>query len=210
MVMQRALQQAKGKAKAPVSFWFGAEPDGSLGRMKWNSTPVIALVAVFVFVAAAVLLIRSGGGDDNGATQAPRSTPASGEFGDPPRLGDNVEAVSPAHGETVTQSSTLPVAGGSQPGGVCATVNFQDFGLSPDTIRWFHLAFDGELVTQLTTVYADPVNSDTGIPDGAVICYTPDEGIPVGMHTAAVSVGDPSIPAAPARQLVGWSFEVVP
>ncbi len=185
--------------------------------MKWNSTPVIAIVAVLIFGAAAVLLIVSGGdndgpiqsvGDTPNPTAVVRNTPAPGEFGSPPRLGDNVEAISPAHGQTVSQSSTRAIAGGAQPSGVCVTVNFENFGSSPDTIRWFHMAFDDQLVTQLTTVYGDPVNPDTGIPDGAEICYMPDEGLPVGMHTAAVSVGDPNFPTAPPRQIVAWSFEV--
>lgn len=202
-----------------MSSWFDAGPDDSLGRMKWNSTPVIALVAVFIFAAAAGLLILAGGDDDGPVqgggntpipTAPPRNTPASGEFGDPPRLGDNVEAVAPEHAQTVSQSSTLPLAGGTQPGGVCATVNFDDFGTSPETVRWFQMAFDGELVTQDTTVFFRGENSDTGDPTGMELCYMPDEGLPVGMHTAAVSVSDPNIPAAPARQVVGWSFEVAP
>lgn len=202
-----------------MSSWFGGEADDSLGQMRWNSTPVIALVAVIIFAAAAGLLILSG--DDDGgptpvsrntpvATTAPRSTPAPGEFGAEPRLGDNVDAVSPEHGRTVSQLSTLPVAGGTQPGGVCAKVNFENFGNSADTIRWFHMAFDDQLVTQLTTVHPGPINPGTGIPDEAEICYTPEEGIPVGMHTAAISVGDPNIPSAPPRQIVSWSFEVAP
>ena len=183
--------------------------------MKWNSTPVIALVAALIFAGAAALLFMAGGDGDSPAdgsvataTASPVSnTPVSEKFGDPPRLGDNVEEVLPAWGQSVTQAQTVPVPDLSQPAGACAVINFQD---APDQLRWFHMAYDGELVTHLTTAFLRSSASDPDNPDGAILCYMPDEGLSVGVHTAAVSVTNPNDPNATPRQVVAWAFEVTP
>ena len=174
--------------------------------MKWNSTPVIALVAVVVFAAAAALLVFSRSDDPTPSARptSPVDAPSPSAFGDPPRLGDAVLDVSPAHAEPIDQADTRPEFPIRAPAGLCATVSFED---TPETLRWFHLWFDGDLVTPSTTVFPTAEEVD-GIPVGADICYMPDEGLPVGVHTAAVTVSDPTVPNPIARQVVTWGFEV--
>ncbi len=174
--------------------------------MKWNSTPVIALVAVLVFAAAAGLLMLAGG-DDEPPPSSAVETPTPSKFGDPPRLGDNIEDVAPAHAQTVGQAATRPRPGAPAPSGVCVTVNFVD---TPENLRWFHMAYDEQLVTHLTTVFPINPDAETGEYGGAVISYETYDGLETGINSAAVSVSDPTVPNAVVRQVVGWKFEVVP
>ena len=74
-------------------------------------------------------------------------------------------------------------------------------------------ASEGGTVLELLVAPGQPVSVGQIIarlgPDDGVVCFMPPEGLPVGVHTAAVSVQNPRAQTAP-RQVVGWVFEVVP
>ena len=92
----------------------------------------------------------------------------------------------------------------TRPRGLCAQVNFKDLG-GEDTLRWFRMAFDGVEVTGDLTWIVAP---ETGDRSGGRVCYAPDLGFAPGKHTAAISVADPNNINVPAKQTIGWAFEV--
>jgi hypothetical protein len=121
-------------------------------------------------------------------------------FGPAPTLGGHVNALSPEHGQRIPQAQTRTIDPGN-PRGICAEVDFE--GL-PENVLWFRFALDGrEYTTQLVWVVPTDVNPEEG-----KMCYAPEEGIPVGMHDAAIVVQDPSDTAAATREVVSWRFEV--
>ncbi|MBI2764507.1 MAG: hypothetical protein HYX53_01205 [Chloroflexi bacterium] len=130
------------------------------------------------------------------------ATPTPDLKGPAPRLGGNVTKVSPAHGSQVKQSSTR-TSNVNVPGGVCFEANFD--GLQ-ENIQWFRLRVDDQEVTTKMTWAVDSADN----PSKGRGCYPPTDGIPVGLHTAAVSVQNPSNLNEPTKQLVVWTFEVVP
>ncbi len=137
---------------------------------------------------------------------APTATPTAGGtpgFGPPPVLGGNILVLSPEHAASVPRVATAMV-GQLSPRGVCAQVSFE--GL-PQSGQWFRMAVDGEEVTASSDVYWFVSSQEA---EGGTICYAPEAGLEPGRHTAALSVTDPMNPAAEARQLVGWAFDVTP
>ncbi|MCC6387585.1 MAG: hypothetical protein IT302_09395 [Dehalococcoidia bacterium] len=133
----------------------------------------------------------------------PRPTlaqPTIGLAGPTPRLGGNVTKLSPAHGATVSQASTRTIDP-SRPGGLCFEASFE--GL-PENSLWFRLRLDEqELTTKMTWVVDSFENPTAGRG-----CYAPTEGLPVGLHNAAVAVQNPNSATEPTKQLVVWAFEV--
>ena len=135
------------------------------------------------------------------ATRTPGGIPE--DFGPAPKLGGNIDGITPEHGQKVTQFDTRSPDPG-RPRGLCAQVNFKDLG-GQDTLRWFRMAYDGvEVTPELTWIVAP----ETGDRSGGRVCYAPDKGFTVGKHTAAISVADPNNVNVPAKQTIGWAFEV--
>lgn len=131
-------------------------------------------------------------------TAAAGATPAWP--GPAPKMTANILDITPKHGIQVNQASTkLDKSSGL--GGVCAKISFAD---PVQNIQWFRMVLDTTEVTAKLTVLVS-ADQQTG-----TICYATDAGIPVGRHTAAVSVQDPSDTTGKILQLVGWAFEVVP
>jgi hypothetical protein len=162
----------------------------------WKLAP-LPLLAFSVFAAC-------GDGPDAPPPTATPTAPANTDrFGPAPVLGGNIEVVTPEHASSVPRASTAMV-GQVAPRGVCAQVNFE--GL-PQSGQWFRMAVDGEEVTASSDVYWF-ISSQQA--EGGTICYAPAAGLEPGLHTAAISVQDPTNPAAPTRQIIGWSFEVTP
>ena len=163
-----------------------------MARWKFLATP---LVLLGLFVTAC------GDGPDPTPTPTPTRDPAA--WGPEPVLGGNVTLVSPEHATSVPRASTA-MAGEATPRGVCAEVNFADL---PQSGQWFRMAVDGEEVTASSDVYWFLSAQDA---TEGTICYAPQAGLEPGRHTAAVSVQNPTNPAADPRQIVGWEFEVTP
>jgi hypothetical protein len=172
---------------------------------------VAAGIVVAIAGVAAGTIALGGSNDDSTSTPAAAvtgtpadatATAAVGEFGPAPELGGNVLEVIPAHGARVSQQSTRS-PDPQRPGGVCARVSFD--GL-PENAQWFRMQVDNtEVTSQLTWVVA---NADS--PEGGRVCWAPATGLSAGRHTVGIRVSDPKNPAAPAKQTVAWSFEVVP
>ncbi len=134
-----------------------------------------------------------------GATATPAASPTVAWPGPAPKMTANITAIFPANGAKVTQASTR-LNKNTQLGGVCADISFA----SPvQSIQWFRMAVDAKEVTAKLTVLVK-ADRKTG-----QICYAVDAGIPVGKHTAAVSVQDPSDTTGKILQIVAWAFEVV-
>jgi hypothetical protein len=117
----------------------------------------------------------------------------------------NIEAIFPEHGAKVSQASTRT---GSQDGagGACVQANFDG---PAENAQWIRIVFDEEEVTpKLTVIF--PVDAETVSPEGATLCWAPEEGFTVGMHTVAVGVQNPNNPQEPPQQIVEWQFEVTP
>ncbi|MGH2610861.1 MAG: hypothetical protein ACRDHF_17405, partial [Tepidiformaceae bacterium] len=88
--------------------------------------------------------------------------------------------------------------------GICAEVTYE--GL-PQNNRSFQMAFDDDIVTQeLTLLLLEGTEAD---PIRGLICYATEEGLPLGVHSAAVAVQDPNNLAGPPDEVVGWKFEVI-
>lgn len=154
-----------------------------------------AAVPFVLFFAAAC-----GDGDNPDPTPAPSPTRDASAFGPTPVLGGNILDITPKHASSVKQAATRS-PNPNRPEGVCAKVDFKDL---PDTGRWFRMALDEtEVTTELTWIV-----SSNESPTGGIMCFAPEEGIPVGRHTAAVAVQDPNNPQAPTRQIVAWEFDV--
>ena len=165
------------------------------------------LVIAAGLAALSLLAAACGDGPDAPATPAARPTATPTKAGDPswpgppPNLGTNVTAITPAHGQRVTQLDTRS-PDPRRPRGVCFQASFEDL---PENVLWFRMAVDDrEVTTEMTWVVATQVN-----PEGGRGCYAPPEGLPPGRHTAAVSVQNPSNPND-IRELVAWAFEVTP
>ena len=162
----------------------------------WKLAP-LALLTFALFAAC-------GDGPDLPPPTATPTAPGNADrFGPAPVLGGNIDVLSPAHASSVPRASTA-MLGQLSPKGVCAQVNFE--GL-PQSGQWFRMAVDGVEVTASSDVYWFLSANDA---EGGTICYAPQAGLEPGLHTAALSVQDPTNPVAPARQIVGWSFEVTP
>lgn len=170
------------------------------------------LTAVPVLIVLLVAASACGDGPTKPAASGTPGTPVPGatatrppipaDFGPAPTLGGNVKTISPAHAAQVKQAVTRSPDPGI-PHGLCAEVTFD--GL-PENAQWFRIAFDGaEVTTRLVWVVASKVD-----PKDGRVCYAPTEGFTVGKHSAALSVQDPRNPAAAAKQVVGWAFEVTP
>lgn len=163
------------------------------------ATLLLPLVALLVAFAAAC-----GDGADATPTPVPTATAgaSSGPFGPAPTLGGNVTAISPVHAARVAQAETRTV-NDSLPKGLCFEASFKDL---PDQALAFRVAFDDKEVTgDMTWTLPTKVN-----PEGGKSCYAPKDGFTVGRHTAAVSVRSSRSANAPLKQLVSWSFEVIP
>jgi len=120
--------------------------------------------------------------------------------GPAPKLTANITDITPKHGVQVNQASTH-MDKNTLLGGVCAKISFAD---PVQSIQWFRMVLDTtEVTAKLTVVVSSDQKTGT-------ICYATDAGIPVGRHTAAVSVQDPSDTTGKILQIVGWAFEVVP
>lgn len=117
-----------------------------------------------------------------------------------PRLGGNVTKISPTHGSTVSQASTRTLDP-SRPGGLCFEASFE--GLEQNSL-WFRLRLDEQELTNKMTWVVDSLDN----PSAGRGCYAPTEGLPVGLHNAAVAVQNPNSPTEPTKQLVVWAFEV--
>lgn len=150
-------------------------------------------------VLLGLLASACGDGPDPAPTATPTRDPAA--WGPDPVLGGNILVVSPEHATSVPRAATAMV-GEVTPRGVCAEVNFE--GL-PQSGQWFRMAVDGQEVTASSDVYWFISSQDA---TEGTICYAPQAGLEPGRHTAAVSVQNPTNPAADPRQIVGWEFEV--
>lgn len=155
---------------------------------------------------AALSFAACGDGPDSPATGAtPGATGTPGipaDFGPAPVLGGNITKITPEHAAKVPQASTVTKNLGD-PKGICAEVTFE--GL-PQYAQWFRMAVDGTEVTdQLLWIIPTREAPTTG-----KVCFTPEQGLAVGKHTAALAVQDPNNPLADSKQVVGWAFEVVP
>lgn len=148
-------------------------------------------------------------GETPGATRTPTTAgtprptlaqPTIPLTGPTPRLGGNVTKVSPAHGAQVTQASTRTLDPG-RPGGLCFEASFE--GL-PENSLWFRVRIDEQEVTNKMTWVVDSLES----PSAGRGCYAPAEGLPVGLHNAAIAVQNPNSTTEPTKQLVVWAFEV--
>jgi len=112
-----------------------------------------------------------------------------------------VLAVTPAHASRVSQAETRS-DGLQAPRGVCVRASF---GGLPERTLWFRMAVDGVEVTDRLVWYLSTLDSQEG-----TACYQPPEGLPLGVHEAAVAVQNPFNLNEPPRQLVSWAFEVTP
>ena len=188
--MARKRQKRK-QPKRPIN----ARPDS---RLRFAALGIVLLVASGVILLG-VVAFATGNGDDGESVAAPSPTPGERGFGPPPSLHGHVVEVIPDHGATVPQAATR-TTNPSDPRGVCVRVEFGE-----TDGQWYHMAVNGELVTQETIwILSDPTSPDTGR-----LCYDPPEGLPVGRVEAAVSVRDPMNLDAPPQEVVGWVFEVV-
>lgn len=164
-------------------------------------------LAVTLCAALGIAACGDGADDDAKSTPGPESTAAPGipgDFGEAPKLGGNITAITPAHAARVKQATTRS-PNPSRPNGLCAEVNFDDFA-GQDTLRWFRIAYDKTEVTGDLTWALAPKEADR---KGGTVCFAPTEGLAVGKHTAAISVQDPNNPAAPTKQILAWAFEVI-
>ena len=175
----------------------------------------------FVAAVLAAVLLLAACGSDSGKTlgsgerlshtptvpssvtvTVPAGATASGSAEPAPVLGGNVTAISPVHGATVRQITTTS-PDPQNPHGVCAKVDFTDL---PENFQWFRMVFDGQEVTSQLVLIA----KSTEAPKDGSICYAPEKGFSVGHHIAGVAVESPRDPTASPRQIVQWSFDVVP
>ena len=154
-----------------------------------------------------LLLLAAACGDGPATTETPtpRPTPTSAAtdgFGPAPVLGGNILKVSPAHGTRVTHASTV-TTNQVAPKGVCVDV---DFAGLPTTGQAFRFIVDEKDVTAGgDTVWK--VDSTTA-PKNGTLCYSPKDGLTIGVHSAAVGVQDSTNVQAPFKQVVAWKFEV--
>lgn len=158
-----------------------------------------------VALAGAALLFTACGDGPDAPAATPGATGTPGipeDFGPAPVLGGNITSITPEHGASVTQASTRTTNLGN-PRGICAEVTFD--GL-PQYAQWFRMAVDGVEVTE-ELLWIVPTREQ---PTTGKVCFTPEAGLAVGKHTAALAVQDPNNPLADSKQVVGWAFEVVP
>lgn len=141
------------------------------------------------------------------ANATPTPAPSQvGEFGPPPVLGSNVTDVAPKWAASVPQSQTKTPNRGD-PHGVCADIAYVP---PADSLLWFRMAVDGQEVTQKLVAIQHLTSPTATTAETATICYAPEDGLSVGMHSAAVSVQQPNAPTASIIQNVAWKFEVTP
>jgi hypothetical protein len=166
------------------------------------------LAIAAALLALPLLAAACGDGPDApAATPTQRATATPTTAGDPawpgppPNLGTNVTAITPTHGQRVTQLDTRS-PDPTRPRGVCFQASFDEL---PENALWFRMAVDDrEVTTEITWIVATREN-----PEGGRACYAPAEGLAPGRHTAAVSVQNPNNPND-IRELVAWAFEVTP
>lgn len=164
-------------------------------------TAIGAVVGIAALGGVLVMALGGDGDDDADATP----TGSVDEFGEPPVLGDSIVDVSPGHATRIPQEDTLSPDPQRPENGVCINASFiAEPGI---TSQWFHILFDGELVTPETTwiLTQDP---DVEQPEGGVLCYAPAGGFELGIHEVQALVQDPA--GAQPRQVANWAFEVVP
>jgi hypothetical protein len=77
-------------------------------------------------------------------------------------------------------------------------------GLAAGNLQWFRMAFDGVEVTSKLLWAVDSFEK----PTGGTVCYSLEQGFPVGRHFVAISVQDPA--GGPVKQVASWGFEVTP
>jgi hypothetical protein len=133
---------------------------------------------------------------------APTGATASGSAEPAPVLGGNITDITPVHGAKVRQASTTS-PDPNNPRGACAKVNFTDL---PENFQWFRMVFDGQEVTSQLVLIAASNNA----PKDGTICFAPVKGFTVGHHIAGIAVQSPRDPNATTRQIVQWSFDVIP
>lgn len=155
----------------------------------------------FRFLVLGVLVaagVACGGGTDGAGVPSQAPPP----FGPTPALGGHILAVFPEHGASIAQAATRTVDE-RQPQPPCFSVDFT--GLA-EQAQWFRVQVDGVEVTPRLT-WVVPSNPRPGAsPRG---CYGTAEGLSVGRHTVTIVVRDPRNAAAPIRQVVTWSFDVL-
>ncbi len=165
----------------------------------------------FLALAALPLLLllaaACGDGPDSNQTPTPRPTAtsaATGGFGPAPVLGGNIVKVSPAHGTSVTRAQTI-TTNPTVPKGVCVDVTFDGLPTTGQAFRFIvdekDVTADGETVWKVDSTQA---------PKNGTLCFTPKDGLTVGVHSAAVGVQDSTNVQAPFKQVVAWKFEVTP
>lgn len=170
----------------------------------------VRIAALIIACAPVVLLLAAcGDGPDQpattvapGGTAAPAGSATIAPFGPAPTLGGNVTDISPGHAERVTQPSTRTVDA-YKPSGVCFGASFKN---APEQAQWFRMAVDDQEVTTKLIWFVPTQNA----PETGRACYAPPQGLPVGRHTAAVSVQNPRSLTEPPRQMVAWAFDVTP
>jgi hypothetical protein len=174
------------------------------------------LVFVFCSAATALVFAACGDGPDAVATSTPTaettataaSSATQGTLPSPTVPDRNIEAISPAHGEKVPQLDTRSPNRDDPRNGACAQVNFE--GL-PEQFQWIRMFFDEEEVTVSPDVLLiAPQSASQQTPDGGTICYAPQDGFSVGLHTVTIGIQNPRNPSEPTRQIMQWQFEVVP
>jgi len=153
---------------------------------------------------ALLLLAACGDGPDEPAAATATSSVAADAFGPAPLLGGNIDQISPAHGARVAQAQTV-TTNRLNPRGVCVKVNFNGLPTYGQSFRF--IVDEKEVTAGGDTVWIIPTNES---PKDGTICYSPDGGLPVGVHSAAIGVQDPSNLTGPFKQIVDWKFEVTP
>ena len=165
---------------------------------------ILGTVVIVAVVAGATFAL--GGDDDGGGTVAggtATATRATGDtFGAAPKMTAHITQVIPSHGTKIQQRTTLPSGRGAS--GICAVVNYKDL---PENNQWFRMAVDDAEVTQKLTLVLEGTEAD---PKGATMCYAPEGGVPVGVHSAAIIMQDPRDTSGAPKELVAWKFEIIP
>lgn len=161
----------------------------------------------FAFAAlpsALLLFAACGDGADNPETSTPEATVNSDAFGPPPVLGGNIEQISPAHGQRVQFARTV-TTNQLDPKGVCVKVNFDGLPAYGQSFRF--IVDEQDVTAGGDTSWIVATNQ---APKDGTICWSPEGGIPVGVHSAAIGVQDPNNLQADFKQIVDWKFEVIP
>jgi hypothetical protein len=194
--------------------WFLESAGASLGSMRMR----LFFAAIPL---AAIALAACGDGPDSPATPdsttaaatetvpATTNTPGAVPSIEAPVIPEgNVEAIRPEHGAVVKQIDTRSPNPNDPSNGVCVQVSFEDL---PENFQWIRMIFNEEEVTVSPDILlVAPSSAQQTAPEGGSMCYMPEEGLPVGVHTVTVGIQNPRNLSEPTRQIVQWQFEVVP